>query len=238
MPYFWPYFCFKRHAPDITLSFLTNKMKLASSGNTLTATTCRNFCYWFLGCQDFVHSWQNNTKIFRHCFHSRRVSLHGTMQECADIPVLTEVQNATDELLSCSALGNLLSFISKATSLRKHRSSKTTAHLRSRQGHSPALCRVNTCHQLNPRENTEVSLLGWLIWFGWKYKWKLISWVHSRNDWGEKMKLNGKIMTTSCIMTTWLQLSGNAQSLCYFPIIYQKLHVVQDWARRKIVQSN
>lgn len=42
----------KAHAPDITLFFLTNKMKLASSGNTLTATTSTNFCYWFLPCQD------------------------------------------------------------------------------------------------------------------------------------------------------------------------------------------
>lgn len=93
---FSPYLCFKRHAPDITLLFLTNKMKLASSGNTLTAMTSRNFSYWFLCCQDFTHSWQNKVKNFRICFHIRRVSLHGRTQDCADISTLTQVLNAIE----------------------------------------------------------------------------------------------------------------------------------------------
>lgn len=108
---FWPYLCFKRHAPDITLCFLTYKMKLASSGNTLTATTSRNFCYWFLCCQDFTHSMQNNMKNFSCCFHIRRVSLHGRMQDCADISVLAQVPNAIEinyctvrPLATCSVL--------------------------------------------------------------------------------------------------------------------------------------
>lgn len=134
------------------------------------------------------------------------------MQDCPDIPVLNQVPNVIVMNYCIVLPWATYPSLSAKQPNQEHWSSKALLLLRSEQVHGTALCCVNTCQQqLGLCVSGDISLLGWLLWFGPKYKRELIGWTHTRNDWGEKRNLNAKI-TTINFLVMFVRVSVNCCS--------------------------